>query len=87
MSITDVGGLGQRALARRLLCLGRSIVGCSQERLLRTLCRQMPFYDSPPLTGIRSADIYGLIRFGRFRPWNDWPSFDAHVVCLLRAYP
>ncbi|KAI0319418.1 SNF2 family N-terminal domain-containing protein [Amylostereum chailletii] len=26
------------------------------------------------------ADIYGLIRFGRFRPWNDWPSFDEHIA-------
>lgn len=28
-----------------------------------------------------SADIYGLIRFGRFRPWNDWESFRDFVVC------
>ncbi|KAJ8462365.1 hypothetical protein ONZ45_g17962 [Pleurotus djamor] len=26
------------------------------------------------------ADIYGLLRFGRFRPWNDWESFNAHVA-------
>ncbi|KAG6856050.1 hypothetical protein H0H87_008064 [Tephrocybe sp. NHM501043] len=26
------------------------------------------------------ADIYGLLRFGRFRPWNDWLSFDEHVA-------
>ncbi|KAF9040113.1 SNF2 family N-terminal domain-containing protein [Panaeolus papilionaceus] len=26
------------------------------------------------------ADIYGLLRFGHFRPWNDWPSFDAHIA-------
>lgn len=32
-----------------------------------------------PLTP-RSADIYGLLRFGRFRPWNDWPAFNEHVV-------
>ncbi|KAF5376123.1 hypothetical protein D9615_007674 [Tricholomella constricta] len=25
------------------------------------------------------ADIYGLLRFGRFRPWNDWEAFDEHV--------
>jgi hypothetical protein len=27
-----------------------------------------------------SADIYGLIRFGRFRPWNDWESFKQYIV-------
>ncbi|KAF9485841.1 hypothetical protein BDN70DRAFT_870738 [Pholiota conissans] len=26
------------------------------------------------------ADIYGLLRFGRFRPWNDWVSFNEHVA-------
>ncbi|KAG5651444.1 hypothetical protein H0H81_008625 [Sphagnurus paluster] len=26
------------------------------------------------------ADIYGLLRFGRFRPWNDWMAFDAHIA-------
>ncbi|KAJ6562842.1 SNF2 family DNA-dependent ATPase [Mycena vulgaris] len=26
------------------------------------------------------ADIYGLLRFGRFRPWNDWTSFNEHVA-------
>ncbi|KAK6977040.1 SNF2 family DNA-dependent ATPase [Favolaschia claudopus] len=32
------------------------------------------------------ADIYGLLRFGRFRPWNDWNSFNEHVAkpLLLR---
>ncbi|KXN90402.1 hypothetical protein AN958_04271, partial [Leucoagaricus sp. SymC.cos] len=27
------------------------------------------------------ADLYGLIRFGRFRPYNDWDSFNGHIVC------
>ncbi|KAF7421162.1 hypothetical protein PC9H_011682 [Pleurotus ostreatus] len=26
------------------------------------------------------ADIYGLLRFGRFRPWNDWNDFNAYVA-------
>ncbi|KAF8890769.1 SNF2 family N-terminal domain-containing protein [Infundibulicybe gibba] len=26
------------------------------------------------------ADIYGLLRFGRFRPWNDWKDFNDHVA-------
>ncbi|KJA22647.1 hypothetical protein HYPSUDRAFT_87246 [Hypholoma sublateritium FD-334 SS-4] len=26
------------------------------------------------------ADIYGLLRFGRFRPWNDWADFNDHVA-------
>ncbi|KAL0066241.1 hypothetical protein AAF712_006672 [Marasmius tenuissimus] len=25
------------------------------------------------------ADIYGLLRFGRFRPWNDWNDFNSYV--------
>jgi SNF2-related domain len=41
------------------------------------------------LNAIR-ADIYGLLRFGRFRPWNDWNDFNEHVVHTyfsLHAYP
>ncbi|KAG6868140.1 hypothetical protein C0993_007214, partial [Termitomyces sp. T159_Od127] len=26
------------------------------------------------------ADIYGLLRFGRFRPWNDWIRFEEHIA-------
>jgi len=26
------------------------------------------------------ADLYGLIRFGHFRPWNDWQSFHEHIT-------
>ncbi|KIJ64280.1 hypothetical protein HYDPIDRAFT_175635 [Hydnomerulius pinastri MD-312] len=26
------------------------------------------------------ADIYGLIRFGRFRPWNDWNDFNEYIA-------
>jgi len=26
------------------------------------------------------ADIYGLLRFGRFRPWNDWSAFNEYVA-------
>ncbi|KAJ7024175.1 SNF2 family DNA-dependent ATPase [Mycena alexandri] len=26
------------------------------------------------------ADIYGLLRFGRFRPWNDFNAFNEHVA-------
>ncbi|KAJ3930944.1 MAG: SNF2 family DNA-dependent ATPase [Lentinula lateritia] len=26
------------------------------------------------------ADIYGLLRFGHFRPWNDWNDFNHHVA-------
>ncbi|KAL0952817.1 hypothetical protein HGRIS_007042 [Hohenbuehelia grisea] len=26
------------------------------------------------------ADIYGLLRFGRFRPWNDWNDFNVYVA-------
>ncbi|KAF7297138.1 SNF2 family DNA-dependent ATPase [Mycena indigotica] len=26
------------------------------------------------------ADIYGLLRFGHFRPYNDWPSFNEHIA-------
>ena len=33
----------------------------------------------PVLNSVR-ADIYGFLRFGRFRPWNDWNAFNEHVV-------
>ncbi|KAI0640983.1 SNF2 family N-terminal domain-containing protein [Trametes meyenii] len=26
------------------------------------------------------ADIYGFLRFGRFRPWNDWSDFNEHIA-------
>ncbi|RDX49056.1 hypothetical protein OH76DRAFT_1483538 [Lentinus brumalis] len=26
------------------------------------------------------ADIYGYLRFGRFRPWNDWTDFNEHIA-------
>jgi SNF2 family DNA or RNA helicase len=26
------------------------------------------------------ADIYGLLRFGKFRPWNDWGDFNEYVA-------
>ncbi|KZT05039.1 uncharacterized protein LAESUDRAFT_656488 [Laetiporus sulphureus 93-53] len=26
------------------------------------------------------ADIYGLLRFGRFRPWNDWKDFNEYIA-------
>ncbi|KAJ7085372.1 SNF2 family DNA-dependent ATPase [Mycena belliarum] len=26
------------------------------------------------------ADIYGLLRFGRFRPFNDWNAFNEHIA-------
>ncbi|KAI0363945.1 hypothetical protein BV20DRAFT_975060 [Pilatotrama ljubarskyi] len=26
------------------------------------------------------ADIYGFLRFGRFRPWNDWDDFNAYIA-------
>ena len=32
------------------------------------------------------SDLYGLIRFGHFRPWNDWQSFNDHIVRRFLAY-
>ncbi|CAK5270957.1 unnamed protein product [Mycena citricolor] len=26
------------------------------------------------------ADLYGLLRFGQFRPWNEWNDFNTHVA-------
>ncbi|KAH8102694.1 SNF2 family DNA-dependent ATPase [Cristinia sonorae] len=26
------------------------------------------------------ADIFGLLRFGHFRPWNDWPDFNDYIA-------
>ncbi|KAF9265070.1 hypothetical protein L218DRAFT_1076057 [Marasmius fiardii PR-910] len=30
------------------------------------------------------ADIYGLLRFGKFRPWNDWNAFNREV-CRVQS--
>ncbi|KAG2137485.1 SNF2 family N-terminal domain-containing protein [Suillus clintonianus] len=45
--------------------------------LLRSTYRWM--LTGTPVTNTL-ADIYGLIRFGRFRPWNDWESFKLYVA-------
>ncbi|KAG0693881.1 SNF2 family N-terminal domain-containing protein [Suillus ampliporus] len=45
--------------------------------LLRSTYRWM--LTGTPVTNTL-ADIYGLIRFGRFRPWNDWESFKKYVA-------
>ncbi|KAG1740604.1 SNF2 family N-terminal domain-containing protein [Suillus lakei] len=45
--------------------------------LLRSTYRWM--LTGTPVTNTL-ADIYGLIRFGRFRPWNDWESFKQYVA-------
>ncbi|KAF8958574.1 SNF2 family N-terminal domain-containing protein [Flammula alnicola] len=31
-------------------------------------------------TPVTNTYIYGLLRFGRFRPWNDWNDFNEHVA-------
>ncbi|KAH7912078.1 SNF2 family N-terminal domain-containing protein [Hygrophoropsis aurantiaca] len=33
------------------------------------------------------ADIYGLIRFGRFRPWNDWKDFNEYIAKMQQEDP
>lgn len=33
------------------------------------------------------ADLYGLIRFGCFQPWNDWKEFSDHVVKIQQKRP
>ncbi|KAG1816727.1 SNF2 family N-terminal domain-containing protein, partial [Suillus subaureus] len=45
--------------------------------LLRSTYRWM--LTGTPVTNTL-ADIYGLIRFGRFRPWNDWESFKQYIA-------
>lgn len=45
--------------------------------LLRSTYRWM--LTGTPVTNTL-ADIYGLIRFGRFRPWNDWESFQQYIA-------
>jgi hypothetical protein len=30
------------------------------------------------------VDAYALLRFGRFRPWNDWPSFDEYIGKVMQ---
>lgn len=48
--------------------------------ITNTLC-DGSLVDTVGLT-IFSADIYGLIRFGRFRPWNDWKDFNQYIVSV-----
>jgi hypothetical protein len=31
------------------------------------------------------VDVYGLLRFGRFRPWNDWTSFDEYIGRVMES--
>ncbi|KAA1467021.1 hypothetical protein DENSPDRAFT_831976 [Dentipellis sp. KUC8613] len=33
------------------------------------------------------ADLYGLIRFGHFRPWNDWNDFNDHIAKVQLTDP
>ncbi|KAI9457065.1 SNF2 family N-terminal domain-containing protein [Russula earlei] len=44
---------------------------------LRTKFRWM--LTGTPVTNALT-DLYGLIRFGHFRPWNDWQSFNEHIT-------
>ncbi|KAH9958710.1 SNF2 family N-terminal domain-containing protein [Russula dissimulans] len=44
---------------------------------LRTKFRWM--LTGTPVTNALT-DLYGLIRFGHFRPWNDWQSFNDHIT-------
>ena len=65
-----------------LLTLRRDIGGCWRVRPWPTLCTPLPcslvFHIIH--STYRRADIYGLLRFGRFRPWNDWNHFNSYVV-------
>ncbi|KAI0061315.1 hypothetical protein BV25DRAFT_1826795 [Artomyces pyxidatus] len=45
--------------------------------MLRTKYRWM--LTGTPVTNTL-ADLYGLIRFGHFRPWNDWNDFDTYIA-------
>ncbi|KAJ3569137.1 hypothetical protein NP233_g5248 [Leucocoprinus birnbaumii] len=49
-----------------------------------SICQSYVPLDANWYTGYKHipirADLYGLLRFGRFRPWNDWDSFNAHVA-------
>lgn len=75
-----------QALLLRILKL--SIGGCLQAHLLPIHCELC--FSTIYLTlraFLVSADIYGLLRFGRFRPWNDWNDFNEHVVRINRRTP
>ncbi|EGO02949.1 hypothetical protein SERLA73DRAFT_103014 [Serpula lacrymans var. lacrymans S7.3] len=58
---------------------------CSQSvAMLRSTYRWM--LTGTPVTNTL-ADIYGLIRFGRFRPWNDWNDFNVYIAKMQRDDP
>lgn len=62
----------------------RSTVASRNLALLRANYRWM--LTGTPVTN-SLADIYGLIRFGRFRPWNDWNDFNRYVAREQRQDP
>jgi hypothetical protein len=74
---------GERMLAAVLLFSVQLIGGCLQAHPSRTHCMPPFFAALLDYQNTPSADIYGLIRFGRFRPWNDWESFKQYIVRSL----
>ncbi|KAI6115018.1 SNF2 family N-terminal domain-containing protein [Pisolithus croceorrhizus] len=62
----------------------RATVASRSLALLRANYRWM--LTGTPVTNTL-ADIYGLLRFGRFRPWNDWTDFNASVARVQRTNP
>ncbi|KAG6330201.1 hypothetical protein ID866_8887, partial [Astraeus odoratus] len=62
----------------------RGTLGSRSVALLRANYRWM--LTGTPVTNTL-ADIYGLLRFGRFRPWNDWNDFNHYIAKQQRIDP
>ncbi|KAI6030080.1 SNF2 family N-terminal domain-containing protein [Pisolithus marmoratus] len=88
--LEDHGGVLSRVKWHRVILdeahfiRNRSTVASRSLALLRANYRWM--LTGTPVTNTL-ADIYGLIRFGHFRPWNDWTDFNKYVAMVQRQDP
>lgn len=88
--LEDHGGVLSRVKWHRVILdeahfiRNRATVASRSLALLRANYRWM--LTGTPVTNTL-ADIYGLIRFGRFRPWNDWTDFNSYVARVQRKDP
>ncbi|KDR65835.1 hypothetical protein GALMADRAFT_131232 [Galerina marginata CBS 339.88] len=81
--LEEYGGLLYKAKFFRVIADEAQFIRNRSTRSSTSLARVTAKYrwmlTGTPVTNTL-ADIYGLLRFGRFRPWNDWNDFNEHVA-------
>jgi SNF2 family DNA or RNA helicase len=81
--LADSGGLTARMKWHRAILDEAQFVRNRSTRSSRSVAHIRSRYrwmlSGTPVTNTL-ADIYGLLRFGRFRPWNDWDHFNEYVA-------